>query len=150
MTETRIDREERTARGIRFSIAGPVLLAVCIARGRRLPRDLPTFLRASFVGVLLLVIGNGLLNFSETQMSSGLAALLVTTFPIWNTLLGMAGARGERLAPASQRHGHALRRDLRRTQSAPEIPRAHRHTSEQSLDRRRLHVDDNGHVLGPH
>lgn len=86
--------------GLRFSIAGPVLLGVCIARGRRLPRDVPTFLRASLVGVLLLVIGNGLLNFSETQLSSGLAALLVTTFPIWNTLIGMAGAGGERLAPA--------------------------------------------------
>ncbi len=86
--------------GVRFSIAGPVLLAACLASGRRMPRDLATFLRLSFVGVLLLVIGNGLLNFSEIHLSSGLAALLVTTFPIWNTLIGMTGERGERLAPA--------------------------------------------------
>src|SRR5512134_1818049 len=86
--------------GVRFSIAGPVLVAVCLARGRGLPRDLRTFGRVALVGILLLVIGNGLLNFSEVHLSSGLAALLVTTFPIWNTLIGMTGAHGERLAPA--------------------------------------------------
>ena len=86
--------------GVRFSIAGPVLVAACLATGRRMPRDRAMFLRVALVGVLLLVVGNGLLNFSEIHLSSGLAALLVTTFPIWNTLIGMTGARGERLAPA--------------------------------------------------
>ena len=86
--------------GVRFSIAGPVLLAACLATGRLLPRDLATFGRVTLAGVLLLVVGNGLLNFSEIHLSSGLAALLVTTFPIWNTLLGMIGKGGERLAPA--------------------------------------------------
>jgi drug/metabolite transporter (DMT)-like permease len=86
--------------GLRFSIAGPVLIAACLATGRRMPRDLATFLRVFIVGVLLLVIGNGLLNLSEIHLSSGLAALLVTTVPIWNTLLGMTGPRGERLALA--------------------------------------------------
>jgi drug/metabolite transporter (DMT)-like permease len=86
--------------GVRFSIAGPVLVAACLATGRRMPRDPATFIRVTFVGVLLLVMGNGLLNFSETHLDSGLAALLLTTVPLWNTLLGMTGSRGERLAPA--------------------------------------------------
>ena len=86
--------------GIRFSIAGPVLVAACIVTGRRMPRDRGTFLRLCLVGALLLVVGNGLLNFSEIHLSTGLAALLITTVPIWNTLLGMTGAKGERLAPA--------------------------------------------------
>src|SRR5688500_16105163 len=86
--------------GVRFSIAGPVLVAACLATGRRMPRDRATLLRVGFVGVLLLVIGNGLLNFSETHLASGLAALLLSTVPIWNTLFGMTGSRGERLAPA--------------------------------------------------
>jgi drug/metabolite transporter (DMT)-like permease len=85
--------------GIRFSIAGPVLVAACIATGRRMPRDRATFLRLCLVGTLLLVVGNGLLNLSEVHLSSGLAALLITTVPIWNTLLGMVGGQGERLAP---------------------------------------------------
>ena len=86
--------------GVRFSIAGPVLVAACLIARRRMPHDLPTFLRLSFVGILFLVVGNGLLNFSEVHLSSGLAALLITTVPLWNTLLGMTGAKGERLAPA--------------------------------------------------
>ena len=43
--------------GVRFSIAGPVLVAACLAAGRRMPRDRGTFLRLSFVGVLFLVQG---------------------------------------------------------------------------------------------
>jgi drug/metabolite transporter (DMT)-like permease len=86
--------------GVRFSIAGPVMIAACLIGGRRLPRDLGTFARVAFVGVLLLVVANGLLNFSEVHLSSGLAALLITIVPIWNTLLGMTGAKGERLARA--------------------------------------------------
>jgi drug/metabolite transporter (DMT)-like permease len=86
--------------GVRFSIAGPVMIAACLIGGRRLPRDLATLARIAFVGVLLLVVANGLLNFSEVHLSSGLAALLITMVPLWNTLLGMTGEKGERLAPA--------------------------------------------------
>lgn len=85
--------------GARFSIAGVLLTVACLATGRRLPADRGTFARAALVGVLLLVIGNGLLNFAEIHMSSGLAALLVTTFPIWTTLLARFGQGAERLAP---------------------------------------------------
>jgi drug/metabolite transporter (DMT)-like permease len=86
--------------GVRFSIAGPVMIAACLIGGRRLPRDPATLARIAFVGVLLLVVANGLLNFSEVHLSSGLAALLITMVPLWNTLLGMTGEKGERLAPA--------------------------------------------------
>ena len=83
--------------GIRFSIAGPVLLAVCLANGRRLPGR-ADFLRTAAVGVLLLVVGNGLLNLSERHLSSGLAALLVVTFALWTTLFAMLGRGAERLS----------------------------------------------------
>lgn len=86
--------------GVRFSIAGVVLVIVCLVTGRRLPADRGTFLRAAIVGVLLLVVGNGLLNASERHLSSGLAALLMTTFPIWTTLLARFGRGAERLAPS--------------------------------------------------
>jgi len=84
--------------GVRFSMAGPVLLAACLVTGRRLPGR-ADFLRAAAVGVLLLVIGNGLLNMSEQHLSSGLAALLVVTFALWTTLFAMLGRGGERLSP---------------------------------------------------
>ncbi len=86
--------------GVRFSIAGVVLVAACLATGRRLPADRRTFLRAATVGILLLVIGNGLLNASERELSSGLAALLVATFPIWTTLIAQFGRGAERLGAA--------------------------------------------------
>ena len=85
--------------GVRFSIAGAVLVAACLVTGRRLPRDRATFARAALVGIALLVVGNGLLNYSEIHLSSGLAALLVTTFPIWTTLIARFGKGGERLSP---------------------------------------------------
>ena len=85
--------------GVRFSIAGSLLVAACLATGRRLP-DRRAFFRAALVGVLLLVIGNGLLNVSERHLSSGLAALLVTSFPIWTTLIARFGRGGEELGSA--------------------------------------------------
>jgi drug/metabolite transporter (DMT)-like permease len=83
--------------GVRFSIAGPVLLGICLATGRRLPGR-ADFVRTAAVGVLLLVIGNGLLNLSEQHLSSGLAALLVVTFALWTTLFAMLGHGAERLS----------------------------------------------------
>src|SRR5688500_6524813 len=77
--------------GARFSIAGAVLVLVCLATGRRLPRDRRTFAEAALVGVLFLVLGNGILNTAQREVSSGLAALLVTTSPIWTTLLARFG-----------------------------------------------------------
>ncbi|HUP01950.1 MAG TPA: EamA family transporter [Gemmatimonadota bacterium] len=85
--------------GVRFSIAGVVLVAACLATGRALPLEPRTIGRIILVAVLLLVVGNGLLNLSEQHLSSGLAALLVVTTPLWMTLLAMAGAGSERLSP---------------------------------------------------
>jgi drug/metabolite transporter (DMT)-like permease len=84
---------------VRFSIAGVILVAACLATGRRLPGDRRTFARAALVGILLLTIGNGLLNLSEQHLSSGLAALLVATFPIWTTVIARFGRGAERLGP---------------------------------------------------
>jgi drug/metabolite transporter (DMT)-like permease len=86
--------------GVRFSIAGVVLVVACLVTGRRLPGDWRTFRRAALVGILLLVIANGLLNASERELSSGLAALLVATFPIWTTLIAQFGHGAERLGAA--------------------------------------------------
>lgn len=86
--------------GVRFSLAGAVLVVACLLTGRRLPADRATVLGAVLVGVLLLVVGNGFLNESERHLSSGMAALLVTTFPIWTTLIARFGRGAERLAAA--------------------------------------------------
>ncbi len=85
--------------GVRFSIAGTAFLAWCLATGRRLPRGAAEFGRLALAGVLFLVVGNGLLNTAERHLSSGLAALLLVTFPLWTTAFATIGHRGERMSP---------------------------------------------------
>jgi drug/metabolite transporter (DMT)-like permease len=73
--------------GLRFSIAGAVMLAVCAATGRRIfyaPRQLAL---AAVVGLLLLMGGNLTLSYAELAVSSGLAALIVAITPLWFLVL---------------------------------------------------------------
>src|SRR5579872_5521993 len=73
--------------GIRFSIAGVAMLAVCAVTGRRIfysPRQIAL---ASIVGLLLLMGGNLTLSYAELAVSSGLAALIVAITPLWFLVL---------------------------------------------------------------
>ena len=73
--------------GVRFSIAGVVMLAVCAAMGRKIlysPRQLA---QAAIVGLLLLMGGNLTLSYAELAVSSGLAALIVAITPLWFLVL---------------------------------------------------------------
>ncbi len=73
--------------GIRFSIAGVVMLAVCAATGRKVfysPRQIAL---ASIVGLLLLMGGNLTLSYAELAVSTGLAALIIAITPLWFLVL---------------------------------------------------------------
>jgi drug/metabolite transporter (DMT)-like permease len=73
--------------GIRFSVAGVVMLAVCALTGRRIwysPRQIAL---AGVVGVLLLMGGNLTLSYAELSVSTGLAALIVAITPLWFLVL---------------------------------------------------------------
>jgi drug/metabolite transporter (DMT)-like permease len=73
--------------GLRFSIAGVVMLAVCALVGRRVlysPRQIAV---AAVVGVLLLMGGNLTLSYAELFVSSGLAALILAVTPLWFLVL---------------------------------------------------------------
>jgi drug/metabolite transporter (DMT)-like permease len=68
--------------GIRFVIAGSLMFA--FLRGRGMPA--PTRAQwgnAAIMGVLLLLLGNGMVNLAETKVSSGLAAVAVASAPLW-------------------------------------------------------------------
>ncbi len=76
--------------GIRFAIAGLLLLVWEIARGDLL-RSRPTRRQvrdASIVGALLLGIGNGFVAFGEQTVASGIAAVLIALMPVWLAVLG--------------------------------------------------------------
>ncbi|MGW0072003.1 EamA family transporter, partial [Streptosporangium sandarakinum] len=74
---------------MRFLAASPILaLAVLALRGRRAFRMTAKEAGgAALVGLLLLTGGNGMVAVAEQHISSGLAALLVASVPLWLVIL---------------------------------------------------------------
>jgi drug/metabolite transporter (DMT)-like permease len=82
--------------GVRFLIAGAVLLVALRLRGQ--PGPTPRQLIASLPGgVLFFVIGNGMVALAEREVSSGAAALVCATMPLCAAGLNfLAGRRPDR------------------------------------------------------
>src|SRR5580658_8538946 len=73
--------------GVRFSIAGTIMLAVCAVTGRRILYSGKQIALAAVVGLLLLMGGNLTLSYAELAVSSGLAALIIAITPLWFLVL---------------------------------------------------------------
>jgi drug/metabolite transporter (DMT)-like permease len=73
--------------GLRFSIAGVVMLAVCAAMGRRVWYSAKQVALSAVVGILLLMGGNLTLAWAEQTVPSGLAALIIAITPLWFLVL---------------------------------------------------------------
>lgn len=79
--------------GSRFLMAGVMLLVWARARGA--PRPSLRVWKASAVsGVLMFLVANGAVSWSEQFVPSGLVALLAATVPLWIVLLDWASGRG--------------------------------------------------------
>jgi len=74
--------------GVRHTTAGLILLGVAWSRGFRPRRE--HWLAGTVLGVLFFLIGHGSLHWAEQYVSSGLAALLVASEPLWILLMGAA------------------------------------------------------------
>src|SRR4030088_3045048 len=72
--------------GIRFVVAIVALLAVSIGRTRLLPRSRVEYTILALTGVLMFSVNYGLLFWGELHVSSGLAAVLQATIPIFGML----------------------------------------------------------------
>ncbi len=68
--------------GLRWIIAGPILILILRLRGYKLP-TLKDIKHLAVVGILLLGFGNGMVVFAEQWVPSGLTALLISTDPLW-------------------------------------------------------------------
>src|SRR5439155_13776394 len=68
---------------IRFIIAVIVLFAVSVGRVALLPRRGADYAILAFTGVLMFAVNYGLLFWGELHVSSGLAAVLQATIPIF-------------------------------------------------------------------
>jgi drug/metabolite transporter (DMT)-like permease len=73
--------------GVRFSIAGIVMLAVCALTGRKVLYSARRLVLVAVVGILLLMGGNLTLSYAELSVSSGLAALIIAITPLWFLVL---------------------------------------------------------------
>lgn len=71
----------------RFILTGLILLAFLRARGKAWP-TLREWLYATPVGTLMFVLGNGTVAVAEKHISSGVAAVVCGTMPLWVAALG--------------------------------------------------------------
>ena len=74
--------------GLRHTTAGLILLAIAWSRGFRPRRE--HWGAGMVLGSLFFLVGHGSLHWAEKYVSSGLAALLVASEPLWILLLGAA------------------------------------------------------------
>lgn len=68
--------------GLRYFLAGGLLMAWLVWRGASLPTK-QQWLSAAIVGILLMSLGNGVVTYAQQTISSGLAALSIATVPLW-------------------------------------------------------------------
>ena len=69
--------------GLRFLIAGLLLLTVVLALGDTLPKRLVDWRTQAIVGVLLLAGGNAFVVWAEQYTASGIASIFVVTVALW-------------------------------------------------------------------
>jgi drug/metabolite transporter (DMT)-like permease len=86
--------------GTRFLVAGALLYGWLRLRGATRPSRVH-WRSALIVGALLLLGGNGMVAWSELVLPSSLAALLISTVPIWLALLDWLRPGGRRPSRAA-------------------------------------------------
>jgi drug/metabolite transporter (DMT)-like permease len=72
--------------GTRFLLAGTILYIWRRSAGDPAPTR-GQWLRASAVGLLLLLGGNGLLSLAEQHVASGISSLIIGSVPLWMTTI---------------------------------------------------------------
>lgn len=73
--------------GARFFASGVLLIGFARLRGEAWPTR-AHWLGMAVAGLFFFVIGNGLIGMAERSVSSGVAAVLVATMPLWITVIG--------------------------------------------------------------
>jgi drug/metabolite transporter (DMT)-like permease len=89
-----------TFAGIRFVVASAILYAIIRARHVPLPTDRRDWQLLALTGVLSFSLNYGLLFWGEQYISSGLAALLQATIPVFGLVIAHFYLSAERMTPA--------------------------------------------------
>lgn len=82
---------------LRFVVATAILFAVCAGRYPIFPRDRREYFFLAGTGLLVFTVNYALLFWAEQHISSGLAAVLQATIPIFGLLFAHLHLPGERL-----------------------------------------------------
>src|SRR3712207_3704082 len=85
---------------VRFVLASLILCGIVAARGVPVPRTRRDLSLIMTTGVLSFAFNYGLVFWAEQHISSGLAALLQATIPVFGLLFAHAYLPGERLTAA--------------------------------------------------
>ena len=73
--------------GPRFVVAGSAMFAFLRVRGAAAPTR-QEWVASAKVGLLLLTFGNGAVALAEQSVSSGVAAVIVSSMPLWAAIFG--------------------------------------------------------------
>lgn len=93
---------------VRFTLAGLILYAICLARGRGgVTRD--ELVRAAITGTSLLLLGNGMTAWTVQYLPTGINSLLLSIVPVWMAIIAFVwgGERPTRAAVAGMLLGFA-------------------------------------------
>lgn len=85
--------------GIRFALAALILYAIVTAKGLRLPRARRDWRLLLWTGVLSITINYALVFWAELHISSGLAAVLNATIPLFGLPLAHRVLAAEPMTP---------------------------------------------------
>ncbi|HVT44768.1 MAG TPA: EamA family transporter [Thermoanaerobaculia bacterium] len=83
--------------GVRFSIAGAILLTLCALAGQKIPTRIADWWNLTIVGLLLIGVANVAVVWAEHYITSGFTALLVATAPFWMATIESMRRNGERM-----------------------------------------------------
>ncbi len=85
--------------GVRLTCAGLILLGVQLARGVPLRVPVRVFGQLLLMSWCLFLTANWLMNWGQTHVPSGVAAVIGASTPLWMGVLGMFWPGAERLHP---------------------------------------------------
>ena len=80
---------------IRFLVAGGILFIWQRLSGAPAPKRVE-WRSAAIIGLLLLLGGNGMLNWAETRIPSGISSLFIATVPLWMVIIDALRPKGKR------------------------------------------------------
>ena len=80
--------------GIRFTVAGLLLIAVSLLRSASIPRLGREWWVIAVMGIALVTVGNGAVTWAEQWVPSNQAALLIASSALWMAWFGSLGPKG--------------------------------------------------------